>query len=158
MSLIARVLGAKRDLPQLQSLRVANTAAGGSYEHALMALPDLTVGAPAGTAGFMPVNRLTIRHIHIIFEAAVNGAATNYFTINIRQWRNGAALGTNLASIAFSSGVNASAFVPVHLTPAAGNVIEPGDVITVQLVSTGTGLAAPAMTAQVEWVSEGFSQ
>lgn len=58
-----------------------------------------------------------------------------------------------LATITFASGTNAAAFVPVQLKANPGNAIAPGDVITLQRTTAGTGLATPALTVTIDWKS-----
>lgn len=86
----------------------------------------------------------TIDAIYFTAPSAITGTNTNYFTVNVRQLRAGSVLAT-LATKAFTSGTNAAAETPVSLpTPASPVVLEAGDVVDVQLVQTGTGLAVPA--------------
>lgn len=59
-----------------------------------------------------------------------------------------------LATITYASGTNDSAWITRQLVPVQ-NTIKPGDVITVQRISNGTGLATPAVTVGVEWVEGG---
>lgn len=81
-----------------------------------------------------------------IAAAAINGAATNYFTLNVRN-RTTAGVGTVIpAALAFSNGTNAVAQAPTSLTlssTAADLIIAEGDVLTVEKAVSGTGLACP---------------
>ena len=56
-----------------------------------------------------------------------------------------------LATITYGSGVNESQWVPHWFAASPGNYVLPGDVITVQRVSAGTGLASPSFSVIVEW-------
>jgi ABC-type tungstate transport system permease subunit len=88
---------------------------------------------------------------HVVSPSLVTGVATNNATINVRQLRAGAPVQT-IASLTLASGTNLAALTSVAV-PAAGAtpVFQIGDVIDVQLVQNGTGLALPAnIRAQVE--------
>lgn len=81
----------------------------------------------------------------------VTGQATNYATVNFRQMRAGSVVAT-IATLALSASTvtlpaEGESSVPVSGAPS----LLPGDVIDVQLVQTGTGLALPAgIVAKVE--------
>lgn len=60
-----------------------------------------------------------------------------------------------LATITFASGTNAAQWVPIQLVATPLNVIKPGDVLTCQRTSAGTGLATPAACIILEWASAG---
>jgi ABC-type tungstate transport system permease subunit len=88
---------------------------------------------------------------HIVAPSLVTGVTTNTATINVRQLRAGAPVQT-IASLPLVAGTNLAALVGVAI-PAAGAtpVFQIGDVIDVQLVQSGTGLAIPVgCRAQVE--------
>lgn len=58
-------------------------------------------------------------------------------------------------SIVFAAGTNLAAHTPTQLAATLNSVMnqfKSGDVLTVARVSSGTGLASPAMTIQPEWV------
>lgn len=223
-----RALGRHTDEPQLESINLnagAAVGAGADYEHVITAVPNLAQGAPSGTAGLAALNRMFVRWVQIVAEAAITGVATNNVTYNINQRRNGALLvnttinngvavgpgsqvaviltsvaniipgmmltfaggtaenaqvqsvnaATNtvivnlanahnnatavtsapLATITFAAGVNAVAFSPIQLA-CVPNEILPGDVLTIQRFTNGTGLATPALTVSLEWVNSKF--
>lgn len=85
-----------------------------------------------------------ITGVVFIPAAGVTGAATNFFSINVRNRQAGA--GTLVpATLAFSAGIDAVAQTPrtITLGSAANLVVAEGDVITVEKAVTGTGLACP---------------
>ena len=63
-----------------------------------------------------------------------------------------------LATITYAAGVNEAAFVPhqftIPMSPA--NQLNAGDVVTIQRISNGTGLANPAFTAGLDMVPAGI--
>ena len=60
-----------------------------------------------------------------------------------------------LATITYASGVSSAAFVQTQLAANSGNVVLGGDVLTLQRVSNGTGLATPSLTVTLDWVNTG---
>lgn len=95
MARMTKELGRNRDLPQLEILGFAAATAGTGtdFESMLVALPDLTVGAPSGTNLIGTSNNtMYVRNISLTWGANVTGAATNNFTLNINQYRGGALL------------------------------------------------------------------
>jgi ABC-type tungstate transport system permease subunit len=88
---------------------------------------------------------------HLVSPSLVTGVNTNTATINVRQLRAGVAVQT-IASLPLVAGTNLAALTSVAI-PAAGATpaFQFGDVIDVQLVQSGAGLALPAgIRAQVE--------
>ncbi len=84
----------------------------------------------------------TITKILVISPTAVTGAATNNFTLNVRQLRAGVLVNT-LATKTFAAGSNLAVEVPLALTIAKQPNMAADDVVDVQLVQAGTGLAVP---------------
>ena len=234
MAILARSLGRRRDWPQLESYTVAAGAAGSAadFEHSIFSLPNLAKGATSSTSGSLPINDMVLRSVALVPESTITGAATNFMSLCVRQYRAGVLVPTvnttsattisagaatvtpasmaniqvnsllvfsggtgatetvvvtaitgttftatfanghsgaytivcnNIASMTFNAvGVTAAAYTPAILlagTSANGmtfvpNVlIQPGDVITIQRLSSNvTGLASPITLAQVEWV------
>lgn len=75
---------------------------------------------------------------------AITGVATNNATVNLCKRTNGGAA-VVVATLTFASGTNGTAFKPSALAVNSANAaLAPGDVVTVQLVQNGTGLALPA--------------
>lgn len=121
-----------RDLPGDQPIVgyfPGNTTAGSAKECAI---------------GRAPFNGV-ITAVEFIASAAITGANTNYFTLNVRNRTTGA--GTVIpAALAFTSGIDAVAQTPKTITlsgTAANLAVAEGDVITVEKAVTGTGLACP---------------
>lgn len=226
MAQVEKVLGRRRDLPMWESINLNSSSAGGvstDYEHVICWIPVLT--APSGLSGDLPINAQNVRSVSIVFEAAVTGANTNNFTLNILQRRGGALLvntnsastvtagsftvtpasmanivvGSQLvfsggtgatetvtvsavtpttftatfanghsgaytivsapfASITYASGTNEVAFVPhqFNVPVTNANMLKPGDCVTIQRVSNGTGLASPPLTVGVDLVPAGI--
>lgn len=113
---------------------------------------DEFVGAPAPVRG-------RVVGIEWTPKAAVTANGTNYFTLRVRNRTTGAGnveLGTRsyvaTNSVAFTketAGVTAN----FALSGTAANlIVAKGDVITVEKVNTGTGLAMPAGTVTV-WIA-----
>lgn len=79
----------------------------------------------------------------------VTGVVTNNVTFNFRYVRAGtpAALGT----LTLASGTNLAAEVETAVPVTYTGTLSPGDVIDVQMVQNGTGLAVPAgVLAKIE--------
>lgn len=105
--------------------------------------------ATAGTAKECAIGRAPFRGVvtavEFIASAAITGAATNNFTLNVRN-RTTAGVGTQVpASVTFGNGTNAVAQAPTVLTLGAANqlTVNAGDVITVEKAVNGSGLACP---------------
>lgn len=83
-------------------------------------------------------------------------AALNTITANFANTHSGTynVVAAPLATITYASGTNDSAWISRQIA-ALPNVIKPGDVVTLQRVSNGTGLATPAVTVEVEWIEVG---
>ncbi len=103
----------------------------------------------AGTAKECAIGRAPFRGVvtavEFVAAAAVTGAATNNFTLNVRN-RSTTGVGSLVpASLVFGNGQNAIAHAPTPLTlgNAANVAVAAGDVITVEKAVNGTGLACP---------------
>lgn len=120
------------------------------------------VAAAAGTTvpailGEVPVNEsqanFSLQRVEVTAPALVTGNSTNSATINVRQLRAGAPVTTNgqtggvLATLALVTGVNLAADTPAVLAVTGTPVLLAGDVLDVQVVQIGTGLAIPAGTS-----------
>jgi len=78
--------------------------------------------------------------------SAQSGANTNSRTLNVINKGQAGAGSTSVASLALVSGTNLAAFVPSTITlsgTAANLVVAAGDVLQVQSLSVGTGIADP---------------
>ncbi|HEY8818402.1 MAG TPA: hypothetical protein VIM25_06245 [Candidatus Limnocylindrales bacterium] len=121
---------------------------------------DVEVAAAATAASASGLEKApfagTLASATIIALAALTGANTNSRTIQVFN-RGQAGLGTTvMASLAFVTGVNLVAEDETALTlsvTAANLVVADGDVIEVQSLTVGTGLAAPQFIAKL-----GFSR
>ena len=116
------------------------------------------ISAAAGTTvngelGEVPVNESEqnwgLYRVAITATAAVTGNNSNSGTINIRQMRAGAAVAT-VASLALVTGTNLAAEVPTVIPISGSPVLVAGDVLDVQYVQIGTGLALPLSTVKAE--------
>lgn len=132
MARLNRELGRNRDLPQLETLNFAAASAGSAsdFESMIVTVPDLTVGAPSGTSLMGTQNNtMFIRNISITWGANLTGAATNNFTLNINQYRAGAAVVNTSSATTVTAGTMA-------VTPASMAYIFVG---TQLVFSAGTG-------------------
>ncbi|MEU6582755.1 hypothetical protein [Nocardia sp. NPDC046763] len=120
-------------------------------------MPNYTATLPAQSAGGATSTTIIcstaptdaagvgITSVALTSPSAVTGAATNNATINVRQLRNGTPIaGSPIATLTLAAGTNLAAEVPVALAITLGSYVQPGDVLDVQLVQNGTGLALPA--------------
>ena len=110
---------------------------------------------PAQTAGGATVNQVVgeftrgdgsgygLVRASVTSPAAVTGAATNNFTVNLQQWRGGAQVGSNTVLFVASSGNNLAVNTPV-VVANPGVSANDGDVFVANVVQNGTGLAVPA--------------
>ena len=83
--------------------------------------------------------------------AAVTANATNYFTATLRNRKADASGAAQPATRSYAA-TNSSAFVSEAMTlssTAADLLIAAGDVLSVEKLNTGTGLAMPKGTIQV---------
>jgi ABC-type tungstate transport system permease subunit len=97
-------------------------------------------------------NGMNFAGAKLVSPSLVTGVNTNNATFNVRHLRAGASLGT-LASLQLVSGTNLPANVAVSVPVNAAYVpaFQLGDVIDVQMVQNGAGVAIPAgVRAQVE--------
>jgi hypothetical protein len=102
---MSKALRGNLDLQQIESLGVAAATAGSGsdFEHVIGYVADITKGGPSGAAGYQAYNGQQIRYFTIVWEAAMTGAATNFFTINFNQYRSGALLVNTTSSTTISS-------------------------------------------------------
>jgi hypothetical protein len=107
--------------------------------------------ATAGTADefarlVVPFNAV-VKAVSYVPKTTVTGAATNNFQITCRN-RGAAGAGSTLpASLTFGNGTNASALTATALTlssTASDLNLTAGDVITVEKIVNGTGMAMPS--------------
>lgn len=121
-------------------------------DHLLQA--DIAGQAAAGTPdefviGTVPF-RATIVAVKFTPKSTITGAATNNFSLSCRN-RGAAGVGATLATAVktFASGTNATAFIADALTLSANVDVAAGDVLTLERLVNGTGLALPAGSVAV---------
>lgn len=110
------------------------------------ALPAVATGTDADVAVFVAPFDCTVTAVTYVANATITGADTNSRTLNLRNKGLTGAGSTAVASKAFTSGVNATAFDETSLTlsgTAANLDLAAGDVLALQSDSVGTGLADP---------------
>ena len=94
-----------------------------------------------------------VQRVTLTSPTAVTGVATQNFTVNVRDMRAGAAQST-LATVTFALNTNLAVEVPFAATGGGTTTavtVNAGDLIDVQLVQNGTGLAVPVgIVASVE--------
>lgn len=92
----------------------------------------------------------TVSRLSIYAAAAITGAATNYQTLQFRQWRAGALVGAVSGQTLYVTTASLAAQTEKNLF-SGSLVLQPGDVLTLQSVHSGTGAALPIITAAVEF-------
>lgn len=95
----------------------------------------------------VPYN-MTVTAVYWTPQAAVTANGTNYSTLSLRN-RLQDASGTALPASRSYAATNSVAWVPEAMTlstTAADLSLTAGDVLTVQMIHTGTGLVIPAGT------------
>ena len=136
MAVLSRILGSRQDIPFAEGANFAAVTATTDYEHPILAIPDLTVGAATGSASMYPGNDLYLRYLSIVPEAAITGAATNNCLLGFRQYRAGTAL--NLISTQNTASITAGSRV---VTPVTGTLMKSIIVGTVLHIVAGGGTA-----------------
>ena len=119
----------------------AQAAAG-----ATLTVPIGIVSSDQGTDNY-------VRGVRAVSSATVTGVTTNTVTLNVRVVRAGAAAFT-IATLPLVTGTNITAETPVSFTQtetqAQQSSLADGDIIDVQLVQAGTGLAINASQVLVQ--------
>jgi len=106
-----------------------------------------TTDVPIWAAPF----RCKIRGCYIVPQANITGAASHYMTLKIvNKGSDGTATDT-VVSKAFSSGVNASAYVKTSLGNPSNNELKEGDVLQFKKEETGSGMDMPDLVVIVEY-------
>lgn len=111
--------------------------------------------ATAGTvdefSGVVAPFNLKVTGVKWVPAAAVTANGTNYFTLTLRNRTTGA--GAALLAQRSYIATNSVAFVSESLTleAAANLLVAAGDVLTVEKLVTGTGLAMPDGVVQVTY-------
>jgi hypothetical protein len=100
----------------------------------------------AGGGGFVCPYKLQVVSAQLNWGASITGTATNFFTISFFNRVAGAGTVQWATAIAYSNAVNATKATPVTLTlstTATDLQFAAGDVISVEITTTGTGLTCP---------------
>jgi len=108
-------------------------------------------GAAGGGSVALP-NNFQIVSASMVWGAAITGTVTNFFTISFFNRIAGAGTVQWATAIAYSSGVNAAKATPIALTlSSTASELQPaaGDVLSVEITSTLTGLICPGGTLQL---------
>lgn len=115
------------------------------------AAADGAAGTATGEHFIMrAASALTVKAVYFVPDAAVTANDTNYFTVTVSR-RNAdntgqvttASINAALTVAPFSG--NWTSFVAVPLTLTTANLaLLPGQILTVQITKTGTGLVCPA--------------
>lgn len=118
-----------------------------------IAIPFMTAASSNASGGIYvaPTNML-IRSAQLIWTAAITGTATNFFTVSFFNRTTGAGTVQWATAIGYSNGTNAVKATPITLTlssTATDLQVAAGDVLAVELSTTGTGLQCPGGTASV---------
>jgi hypothetical protein len=91
----------------------------------------------------------TITRLAIYAAAAITGAATNFQTLQFRQFRAGVLVGLLTGATTYVTTASLATLTEKLLFTGAV-VLQPGDLLTLQSVTTGTGAALPIITTVVE--------
>jgi len=117
----------------------AAAAAAAAYEVPIYKVPSQATSA-------------TVIRLSIVAAVAIAAVATNLQTLRFRQWRAGAFLanlGTTYATSAALAVQTELALFTISATQVPV-VLQPGDIITLQSVTSGTGAALPILLACAE--------
>src|SRR6266545_989745 len=130
----------------------ANELAGNIYPHIWVPYVPAASGAAGGGLFTVPYNmRLTAATLN--WGAAITGTATNFFTVSF--FNAGAGTVQWATAIAYSNTVNAAKATPITLTlssTASDLLLAAGDVLSVEITTTGTGLVCPGGTVTLSSV------
>lgn len=112
--------------------------------------------ATAGTADEFPGVTIPFNAVIVgakwIPKAAVVADATNYLTLTVRNRTTGAGA-VNVANRSYAA-TNSAALTPEAMTlsaTAANLLVAAGDLLTVEKLNTGTGLALPAGVVEISY-------
>ncbi len=153
MAILSRILGSRQDIPLVANLYVPAATASGDYEHSVLVIPDLTVGAASGAAGMFPGNDIYIRYLSITPDAAITGAATNNCILGFRQFRAGTVV-TQISTKNSGAITNGSARV---VTASTGTLMVGIKVGTVLHVAAGGGTAEDVIVTAVSYTAGTFT-
>lgn len=131
-------------------------------------LVNTTISSGGGSTGLQTITPASMANIFNGMQLNFTGGtaevvtvfnvtATTFQAVFANVHANASAiLDVPIATVTYASGVNDVAYVTrvMTLTP---HFLKPGDVVTIQRVSNGTGLASPAGTITLDWVNYGNS-
>lgn len=112
-----------------------------------------TAATPDEFPGVVAPFKGVVTKVTFVPKATVTGVVTNNFAITVRNRGAAGAGTTNVASLTYGNGTNTTAFAPGDVTlnaTAANLAVSKGDVLTVEKLVNGTGLAMPAGQVVVE--------
>lgn len=130
-------------MPQLQDLR-------GDHVFAIPVAGQATAATADEFAALVAPFDLKITGVKWVPAAAITANATNYFTLTLRNRSTGA--GTALPAQRSYAATNSTAFVDEAMTLSgteADLLVAKDDVLTVEKLVTGTGLAMPDGVVQI---------
>lgn len=116
----------------------------------------IDIEATAGTADTWPLmtaeRNLVVTGVRWIPGAAITGAATNNFSLQVQNL-GPAAAGSAAVTTAktYASGTNSVAYVPETYTIGAAPNLAAGDVLALVRAINGTGLAGARGTLEVQY-------
>mgnify|MGYP000465733948 CR=1 FL=1 len=103
---------------------------------------------------FRAPNDMKVKKAYVTFKSALTGADTNYCTVRLRNLGTNGSGTTDIATLAFTSGVTASAKVPKALTLASDVTVDEGEVLVARIDHEGSGLKSDIAILQVDYTWE----
>lgn len=103
---------------------------------------------------FRAPNDMKVKKAYVTFKSALTGADTNYCTVRVRNLGTNGSGTTDIATLAFTSGVTASAKVPKALTLASDATVDEGEVLVARIDHEGSGLKSDIAILQVDYTWE----
>jgi hypothetical protein len=152
MAVLSRILGSRQDIPFIEGSNFAAASATTDYEHPVLIIPNITVGASSGSASMYPTNDIYIRYLALTPEAAITGAATNNCILGFRQYRAGSPL--NLINTQNTASITAGARA---VTPVTGTLMKNIQVGTILHVAAGGGTAEDVIVTAVSYAAGTFT-
>lgn len=128
--------GVKVTTTQTVQARIAAVSAGSTGEWAIFKAPEAC----------------EITGAYIVTDADITGADTNYMTLSIVDKGSDGSGTTAIASLAFTSGTDATAFDALSLgTLGAGKTLAAGDVVSFKKAEAGSGMNMPNLLVVIEY-------
>jgi len=103
---------------------------------------------------FRAPNDMKVKKAYVTFKSAITGADSNYCTVRVRNLGTNGSGTTDIATLAFTSGVTASAKVPKALTLASDVTVDEGEVLVARIDHEGNGLKSDIAILQVDYTWE----